>query len=356
MSAPTARPDRKEFRRVRKEDDPAEKAARAENEIKVAAGGRQNATITYAIALLNGEDGKTKQDTIKITGMGAAIYNAVNVAEILKRRVKGLSQTTDISSQVVQDSYEAVEAGKAGMEVDRKVSVITITLSTKPLDTKHIGYQAPLPEDQVTEQEDRKPGETIRREGRGRGEGRRRGGRGGRGGEPREPREAREPREPREAREGDEAGRGRGSGRGRGRGGDGEGAVRGGRGSGERREGGRGGERGRGSGERREGGRGSGERGAGRGGERGAGRGGERGGRGSGERRDERRDDRRDDRREGGRGGAGERGAARGSGERGAARGSGERGAGRGAARGSGERGSGERGAGAPRGAGRGRN
>ena len=202
---------------MRKEET-TEKASGAENEIKVTAGGRQNATITYAIALLNGEEGKTKQDTVKITGMGAAIYNAVNVAEIVKRRVKGLHQTTDISSQVVHDSYEAVEAGKEGLEVDRKVSVIVITLSTKALDTKHIGYQAPLPDDQVVEQEDRKPGETIRRDGRGRGEGRggRRGGRGrgGRGGNNGD--EAREPRE------GDDAPRGRGgrgSGRGRGRGG-----------------------------------------------------------------------------------------------------------------------------------------
>jgi DNA-binding protein len=255
-----------------------------ENEIKVKAGGRQNATITYAIALLNGEDGKAKQDTIKITGMGAAIYNAVNVAEILKRRVKGLHQTTDISSQVVKDSYEAVEAGKDGLEVERKVSVITVTLSTKQLDTKHIGYQAPLSEDQVTEQEDRKPGETIRRD--------RRGGRGGEG-----------------------SGRGgRGSGRGRG---DGErGAFRGGeRGSGRggERGSGRGGERGSGRGGERGSGRG-GERGSGRGGERGSGRGGERGsgrgGEGAGRGSGERRDDRRDDRRDGGRGGA--RGAARG--------------------------------------------
>ena len=313
MSAPaTTRPDKKEFRRIRK-DEPREKAAAgAENEVKVTSNGRQSSTITYIIALFNGEEGKAKQDTVKITGMGAAIYNAVNVAEIVKRRVKGLHQTTEISSQVVHDSYEAIESGKEGLEIDRKVSMITVVLSTKQLDKKNIGYQPPLPEDQVTEQEDRKPGETIRRPegdregGRGRGRGRGRGGRGGRGSG-----EAREER-------GDGERGGRGSGRGRG---DGE-------------RGGRGADRGRGDGER--GGRGSGR-----------GRGdGERGGRGSGERRDDRRDDRRGDAAPRGGRGAGERGG-RGSGERGG-RGSGERGG-----RGTGERGSGERGA---RGSARGRN
>lgn len=169
----TQRVNRKEFRRVRPEGGAKEKAQGADNEIRVTAQRGQRNYISYAIAVLNGEEGKEKQDTIKISGMGAAIFNAVNIAEIVKRRVKGLHQTTVIDSETVKDSYEGIET-KEKLDVERKVATILITLSTKPLDTKAVGYQAPLPEDQVTEQEERKPSER-----RPRGSGR--GGRGGRG-------------------------------------------------------------------------------------------------------------------------------------------------------------------------------
>jgi hypothetical protein len=35
------------------------------------------------------------------------------------------------------------------LETTRRVSVITITLSREPLDSSNVGYQPPLPEDQV---------------------------------------------------------------------------------------------------------------------------------------------------------------------------------------------------------------
>ena len=138
------RPSRKEYRRVRKEDKDGEKPATAENEVRVVASRGQRMYIKYAIDILTGGEGKTKHDSVKLTGMGNAVYNVVNVTEILKRRVKGLHQTTEISSQTLKDQYEAIEEGKEGLEVERKVSVIEVVLSTKPLDTKHIGYQAPL--------------------------------------------------------------------------------------------------------------------------------------------------------------------------------------------------------------------
>lgn len=184
----TQRVDRKEFRRVRAEGAPKEKGQGPENLIRVTAQRGQRSYISYAIALLNGEEGKAKQDTIKVSGMGAAIFNAVNIAEIVKRRVKGLHQITEISSETVKDSYEGIESKKT-MDVERKVATVLITLSTKALDKKNIGYQAPLPEDQVTEQEERAPAERRERRtgGRGSGRGSARGGRGsargsGRGG------------------------------------------------------------------------------------------------------------------------------------------------------------------------------
>jgi len=175
------RVDRKEYRRVRDESAKDTKPATAENEIRVVANHGQRHYITYAISLLTGTEEKKKFETIKISAMGGAIFNAVNIAEIVKRRVEGVHQITDIATEVVSDKYESVETKKP-LEVERKVATILVTLSTKPLDTKHVGYQAPLPKSEVTEQEDRpKPtGSGRGRAGRG-GRGSGRGGRGGRG-------------------------------------------------------------------------------------------------------------------------------------------------------------------------------
>ncbi|CCW60662.1 unnamed protein product [Phytomonas sp. EM1] len=187
------RPSRDEYRRAPGEK---EKVQGAENEIRVSASHGQHSYIAYAIAVLNGEDGRTKNDTVKISGMGGAIFNAVNIAEIVKRRVSGLHQITEIASEVVRDVYEPLDRSKNpdNLEIERKVSTIRITLSRNPLDKSNPGYQEPLPEDQVTGQERREPSRTRgerggrgggrggRHDERGRGRGGRRGGRGGRGG------------------------------------------------------------------------------------------------------------------------------------------------------------------------------
>lgn len=70
-------------------------------------------------------------------------------AEILKRRVPGIHQITETSSITIVDVWEPKEDGLDTLETQRRVSVINITLSKEPLDTHHIGYQPPLPEDQV---------------------------------------------------------------------------------------------------------------------------------------------------------------------------------------------------------------
>nr|CCC90090.1 unnamed protein product [Trypanosoma congolense IL3000] len=172
-------PSRDEYRLVRKTGGEKEKGQGPENEIRVAATHGAGGCITYAIALLRGEDGKTQHDTVKISAMGSAIRTAVYVAEVLRRRVPGLHQTIDISSEVIRDEYEGIGEKKDKVEVERKVSTILITLSLKPLDTKHIGYQAPLPESEVREEErEYKAPRGRGRGGRG-GRGRRGGGRGG---------------------------------------------------------------------------------------------------------------------------------------------------------------------------------
>lgn len=70
-------------------------------------------------------------------------------AEIVKRRILGLHQDTEIGSVDITDTWEPLEEGLNRLETTRHVSVITITLSTVPLDPTSIGYQAPLEEEFV---------------------------------------------------------------------------------------------------------------------------------------------------------------------------------------------------------------
>ncbi len=49
----------------------------------------------------------------------------------------------------ITDTWEPLEEGLNRLETTRHVSVITITLSTVPLDPTSIGYQAPLEEEFV---------------------------------------------------------------------------------------------------------------------------------------------------------------------------------------------------------------
>ena len=112
--------------------------------------------------------------------MGRAISKTVTVAEIIKRRVPGLHQITELSSVEIVEVYRPLEEGLDTVQNVRNVSCIIITLSKDVLDTRHPGYQAPLPEGEVAgetaeEAEGERP---ATRGGRGRG---RRGGRGGRG-------------------------------------------------------------------------------------------------------------------------------------------------------------------------------
>ncbi|PWA90414.1 DNA/RNA-binding protein Alba-like protein [Artemisia annua] len=110
-----------------------------------------------------------------------SLFTLINYKAIVsQRRIVGLHQITSIGSTDITDTWEPLEEGLLPIETTRHVSVITITLSTKELDTSSIGYQPPLPADQVkasTEFDyDGEGSPTPRgrgRGGRGRGRGRR---------------------------------------------------------------------------------------------------------------------------------------------------------------------------------------
>ncbi|CAA2975343.1 ribonuclease P subunit p25 [Olea europaea subsp. europaea] len=81
--------------------------------------------------------------------MGRAINKSVTIVELIKRRIVGLHQITSIQSTDITDTWEPLEKGLQTLETTRKVSMITIKLSKKVLDTTNIGYQLPIPADQV---------------------------------------------------------------------------------------------------------------------------------------------------------------------------------------------------------------
>ncbi|WRX31023.1 DNA/RNA-binding protein Alba-like - like 8 [Theobroma cacao] len=141
-----------------------------ENEIRITSQGRMRSYITYAMTLLQ-EKGSNE---IVFKAMGRAINKTVTIVELIKRRIVGLHQITSIGSTDITDIWEPLEEGLLPLETTRHVSMITITLSKKELNTSSVGYQPPLPADQV------KPSAEIDHEGEGSPNGRGRG-RGGRG-------------------------------------------------------------------------------------------------------------------------------------------------------------------------------
>lgn len=169
------------YQRVEKQ---REEAPIKENEIRITTQGRMRNYITYATGLLQDKG----SDEVVFKAMGRAINKTVMVVELIKRRIVGLHQNTTTGSTDITDMWEPLEEGLLPLETTRHVSMITITLSKKELDTSSIGYQSPLPADEVkplvkydNDEDAHSPGGRVRgRGGRGRGRGRDRG-RGGRG-------------------------------------------------------------------------------------------------------------------------------------------------------------------------------
>ncbi|XP_047266838.1 glycine-rich cell wall structural protein 2-like isoform X3 [Capsicum annuum] len=91
-----------------------------------------------------------KENEIRITTQGR-LRNYITYATnlLLQRKIAGLHQITSIGSTDITDTWEPVEEGLLPLETTRHVSVITIILSKKVLDTSSIGYQPPIPANQV---------------------------------------------------------------------------------------------------------------------------------------------------------------------------------------------------------------
>ncbi|KAL5847885.1 hypothetical protein ACOSQ3_011409 [Xanthoceras sorbifolium] len=141
-----------------------------ENEIRITSQGRMRSYISYAMSLLQDKG----SNEIVFKAMGRAINKTVTIVELIKRRIVGLHQNTAIGSTDITDTWEPLEEGLLPLETTRHVSMITITLSKKELNTSSVGYQPPLPAELV------KVSTEFEYDGEGSPNGRRRG-RGGRG-------------------------------------------------------------------------------------------------------------------------------------------------------------------------------
>mmetsp|Transcript_6061 Transcript_6061/g.16981 ORF Transcript_6061/g.16981 Transcript_6061/m.16981 type:complete len:231 (-) Transcript_6061:54-746(-) len=112
------------------------------NEIRITQQGKPRNYISYAIGLFDQEG----NDSITLKAMGRAINKCVTITEILKRKMP-LHQITKLSSEEIIDVFEPLEEGLDVVESKRYVSCMVVTLSKtgKGMDTSDIGYQAPLP-------------------------------------------------------------------------------------------------------------------------------------------------------------------------------------------------------------------
>ncbi|KAK9985159.1 hypothetical protein SO802_034684 [Lithocarpus litseifolius] len=102
--------------------------------------------LELAVTLMILEKGSNE---ISLKAMGRAINKTVMIAELIKRRIAGLHQNTAIGSTDITDVWEPLEEGLLPLETTPHISITTITLSKKELDTSSIGYQPPIPADQV---------------------------------------------------------------------------------------------------------------------------------------------------------------------------------------------------------------
>ncbi|CAL9106611.1 unnamed protein product [Musa textilis] len=147
------------YQRVQK---PREETLINENEIRITSLGRMRNYITYATSMLQEND----SNEIILKAMGRAINKTIMIVELIKnkclklslfyltimmaqRRIVDLHQNTAIGSVDITDTWEPLKEGLLLLETTRHVSVISITLSKKELDTSAVGYQPPLLKDEV---------------------------------------------------------------------------------------------------------------------------------------------------------------------------------------------------------------
>ena len=124
-----------------------------QNEIRISAKSGVGRYVRYVYNLM--EKDEKRYDEVNLKAAGRAMEKVVPLVEILKRRIKGLHQLNKITS-----STEKRDDG-----FDRTIITLEIKLSkNKPTDDG-IGYQEPIPEDQVEEYKEHIPRDDFAEEG-----------------------------------------------------------------------------------------------------------------------------------------------------------------------------------------------
>ena len=123
----------------------SEKTKVADNEVYVTGTTYIRSYLAYVAHLF-----EEKQDTIIIKAMGNAIPRAVSLGMLIRGRFKGIHQIAEISTDEIKDRNSV-----------RRVGLIKIILSKKPLDKRHPGYTAPLPDSEVIDYKPFNPSKTF---------------------------------------------------------------------------------------------------------------------------------------------------------------------------------------------------
>jgi len=89
--------------------------------------------------------------------MSNAMESVVRLAELIKHRFVGLHQVSRIEDHEFADEWEPLYVGMEALKHTRKVTMLTITLSKTAQDTGNVGYQLPIPEEDVKAYEENAP-------------------------------------------------------------------------------------------------------------------------------------------------------------------------------------------------------
>ncbi len=130
-----------------KPQEPIEK-----NEIKINAKGIIASYVRYSENLYDDQmkDHPDNVYTILIQGSGVSIYKVCVVAEILRHRIKGLSQIIKFTNLNIVDKYLPIEEGLSIVEIERTITVIEIKLTTEKIEGVDVlGFHPPLLESEV---------------------------------------------------------------------------------------------------------------------------------------------------------------------------------------------------------------
>jgi DNA-binding protein len=98
--------------------------------------------VSRALTLFFGEG----KNFVTIKAADRLMERALWVAEVVKRRISGLHQITEIKEREIVDVYEPREEGLVRVEQKRFLTIIEIVLTKEPTadQKKAPGYQTPI--------------------------------------------------------------------------------------------------------------------------------------------------------------------------------------------------------------------